>query len=403
LLQALGYKKNTDNMDDIRALLDNIQRLYCTPGGDPDVERALEACFIRIKPELRRNIVQLGSRVRGGHLGAPIDPPGTLSAEGPRHSNDHAAIADISVIPPTDELVATREPYLPRNNPNAEHHLPPNSFERTVDTHFRLLRQEVMQPVQRAAQYLQQVCQNSATFPVHTQTITDRGKSFRVTVYHNALGVGIDANDYSMVKFVLEVDELMRLAESVSFDQHQRHYEEQIGALRQGNVVMICPNPTTLSFESLVPKLIVCRIATTPRHVIVSKTCRNRIRVSLDLLGSGEPRAGTALLKMLFERNVTESVLIDCWSSFFAVEPILSALQVKRRVFGCFLIKNVHQSIDSQRGPAWCDDLSVPTTPPGHVFPPPAYLSGKLQPILPVQWYEENVICRECCASSTTL
>ncbi|KJE90624.1 hypothetical protein CAOG_001908 [Capsaspora owczarzaki ATCC 30864] len=82
---------------------------------------------------------------------AAQDFPGTLSRFGPRHGNDHADIQDISVVPTLDELLCPRAPYLPRNADNAMHHLhDANPAIRHLDTHFRLMRENMLSPVRDA-------------------------------------------------------------------------------------------------------------------------------------------------------------------------------------------------------------------------------------------------------------
>ncbi|ORZ31719.1 hypothetical protein BCR44DRAFT_1463653 [Catenaria anguillulae PL171] len=64
------------------------------------------------------------------------------------HDNDHVAIANIKLIPTHDEVVCTKESPLPGNlqwEPNA-HWLPPGPA-RLLDTHFRLLREDMMSAV----------------------------------------------------------------------------------------------------------------------------------------------------------------------------------------------------------------------------------------------------------------
>lgn len=38
-------------------------------------------------------------------------------------------------------------PYLPTNKPSAPHHLPSEGISRLLDTHFRLLRNDLMGPL----------------------------------------------------------------------------------------------------------------------------------------------------------------------------------------------------------------------------------------------------------------
>ena len=60
----------------------------------------------------------------------------------------------VAAVPAPDELVAERFPALPRNSPDAVHHLPLHSIERLLDTHFRQLRHEAVYPLSQAARKL---------------------------------------------------------------------------------------------------------------------------------------------------------------------------------------------------------------------------------------------------------
>ena len=67
------------------------------------------------------------------------DGPGEKSALGPRHDNDHIFIKDIQILPTTDEILCTEQPYMPRKDLNQTHFLL-NGPERHFDTLFRHLR-----------------------------------------------------------------------------------------------------------------------------------------------------------------------------------------------------------------------------------------------------------------------
>ncbi|KAJ3123836.1 hypothetical protein HK100_011473 [Physocladia obscura] len=64
------------------------------------------------------------------------------------HSNDFLHIKEISVIPTKDEILSTIQPSLPGNYQTVQqaHWLPPGP-ERLLDTHFRLLREDLVRPV----------------------------------------------------------------------------------------------------------------------------------------------------------------------------------------------------------------------------------------------------------------
>ncbi|KAL1409336.1 hypothetical protein Q8F55_003318 [Vanrija albida] len=71
-----------------------------------------------------------------------MDGPGVLSPHGPRHSNDHAHIQDLSVAPTTDEITSVHKPYLPLYTPDAEHHLQDDKVARMLDIQFRMVRED---------------------------------------------------------------------------------------------------------------------------------------------------------------------------------------------------------------------------------------------------------------------
>ncbi|CAD6919404.1 unnamed protein product, partial [Tilletia caries] len=76
-----------------------------------------------------------------------FDPPGGLRESGPRHDNDHALIRDVGVHPTSQEIACRQPPYIPYNFIGAPHHLASGSPEQQLDIHFRLLREELVEPL----------------------------------------------------------------------------------------------------------------------------------------------------------------------------------------------------------------------------------------------------------------
>ncbi|KAJ3402417.1 hypothetical protein HDU80_005089, partial [Chytriomyces hyalinus] len=64
------------------------------------------------------------------------------------HSNDHFHISRIAIIPTMDEIKSSRQPALPGNFQSVQqaHWLAPGP-DRLLDTHFRLLREDLVRPV----------------------------------------------------------------------------------------------------------------------------------------------------------------------------------------------------------------------------------------------------------------
>jgi hypothetical protein len=75
---------------------------------------------------------------------ATIEGPGELRPTGPRHDNDFADFMRISTVPTQLEVLCPVVPYLPQNSAEAKHHLGGVSWLRHVDTHYRLLRHDMI-------------------------------------------------------------------------------------------------------------------------------------------------------------------------------------------------------------------------------------------------------------------
>ncbi|KAG4435121.1 hypothetical protein IFR05_009386 [Cadophora sp. M221] len=69
------------------------------------------------------------------------DLPGNLSNNGARHDNDHASIADIQILPTTQEIASPRQEYLPLID-STQHHL--SGLAGLLDRQFRLLREDTV-------------------------------------------------------------------------------------------------------------------------------------------------------------------------------------------------------------------------------------------------------------------
>nr|KAJ3420409.1 hypothetical protein HK105_005699 [Polyrhizophydium stewartii] len=75
---------------------------------------------------------------------SPLEPAGSTNV----HDNDFADIQRISILPTMAEIMSKKQPSLPGNFQDVAqaHWLPPGP-ERLLDTHFRLLREDLMRPV----------------------------------------------------------------------------------------------------------------------------------------------------------------------------------------------------------------------------------------------------------------
>jgi len=76
---------------------------------------------------------------------------GELAKDGPRHDNDFAEIAKISIIPTQQEVLSEKLPFIPSCVPDAPHFLPKGG-QRLLDSQFRLLREDMLHPIRAGIQ-----------------------------------------------------------------------------------------------------------------------------------------------------------------------------------------------------------------------------------------------------------
>jgi hypothetical protein len=105
--------------------------------------------------------------------------PGALSHNGPRHDNDHANVADIQILPTTQEIASSRQEYLPFLGSNQTHL---SGLPGLLDRQFRLLREDTVGQLRDAVREevtrLGQPAQNSSTTNQSRQGV-------RRLIYHN--------------------------------------------------------------------------------------------------------------------------------------------------------------------------------------------------------------------------
>lgn len=174
-------------------------------------------------PELWSNLQYQAMMSASASSGVPVvasttyDPPGSLSANGPRHDNDHAEIKDIQIVPTQAELTCQRPPFLPSNDVrNARHHLP-IGWSQLLDTHFRLYREDMIDQIRKGVLiYLKAL----KTAPNHRSDLLNRSR------LRQLVGQDVIANAYGNIEFLGINDKLPgtdkdspRGTIQVSFDQ----------------------------------------------------------------------------------------------------------------------------------------------------------------------------------------
>lgn len=133
------------------------------------------------------------------------DLPGHLSASGPRHDNDHADIAKISILPTPSEIHSTRSEYLPTVDPSTWHH---PGIRGRLDREFRLLREDTVgqlrDVVRTELEYLQQNTDHGKSDtgrPHNRARRTDN--SIQYCIYDNAIVSDVGFHRHTGVEFLV--------------------------------------------------------------------------------------------------------------------------------------------------------------------------------------------------------
>ncbi|KAK2683984.1 DNA2/NAM7 helicase-like, C-terminal [Fusarium oxysporum f. sp. vasinfectum] len=111
------------------------------------------------------------------------DLPGTLSADGPRHSNDHADITKIEIMPTYDEIVSPRGEYLPTNNHSGWH---VKGIRGRLDREFRLVREDTVGQLRDAVRDILELARDPK------QSKARKSNSLRTCMYENPVTIDVD-------------------------------------------------------------------------------------------------------------------------------------------------------------------------------------------------------------------
>ncbi|KAL2877478.1 hypothetical protein SGCOL_007222 [Colletotrichum sp. CLE4] len=120
------------------------------------------------------------------------DLPGRLSRRRERHDNDHQDISDIKLMPTHQEIMSSRDEYLPVANP-AQHHL--QGLRGLLDRHFRLLREDTLHDLR------------SAIRTTVESAVKVRDVRTRVVAYENAIAVDMTFDRWSGLEFIVQIDQ----------------------------------------------------------------------------------------------------------------------------------------------------------------------------------------------------
>ncbi|RGB37023.1 P-loop containing nucleoside triphosphate hydrolase protein [Rhizophagus diaphanus] len=192
------------------------------------------------------------------------DPPGELSKYGRRHDNDFIDISEISIIPTKEEILCERLPFLPSTRRNSSHFLP-DGAARLLDTQFRLLREDLLNPIRGGlSHYLTALLQEHTSSNSEVKLsrefkkIQEEGGRFS---YNNGVSENGDLQVYTNIHFTnISCDRRKGFACTISFtppristksEKGRREYWEKSKRLLTGSLVtLILPNPNPKKVNS---------------------------------------------------------------------------------------------------------------------------------------------------------
>lgn len=130
--------------------------------------------------------------------------PGDLSNNGARHDNDHADIASIQILPTAQEIVSTRQEYLPLLE-STQNHL--SGLAGLLDRQFRLLREDTVGQLRDAVRE-----ETTRLAQINGSAITYSGQQgVRKLVYHNVRFSRIGVDRRNGLQVTVEFDQPLQL------------------------------------------------------------------------------------------------------------------------------------------------------------------------------------------------
>ena len=170
--------------------------------------------------------------------------PGKLSTEGPRHTNDHAGITDIQILPTAEEIQSLRQEYLPSNDPS-ENHLP--GLEGLLDRQFRLLRENYIGPLRDAVRI--EIEKFSNPSPSHR---TDQAA--RTITHPNADMIRWEIDRRTGLQLIVEFDQPPVVKAKQNPNQRAQVWEESKQMQVDSMVCLVAASGKTIFFSVCDPK-----------------------------------------------------------------------------------------------------------------------------------------------------
>ncbi|CAE6473587.1 unnamed protein product [Rhizoctonia solani] len=258
--------------------------------------------------------------------------PGNMRKAGPRHDNDHVKIQAIGVAPTPKELLYDEGAYLPGNFFEAPHHLEAGSVERLFDIQFRLLREEMIAPVQTAIQCIVSDLKKPSSIQTTLSKIIREGggryispndqDSVIFSVFTNITFQPLSLDNRGM-SLGLEFNAPPGDAQSTTVETRVAYWEKAAKKrLTQGALIAVIWKDLTGRID-----IYIGTVTSTPSE-LVDSTRRNSDRISIKV-SFFDAAAELRILRILQSRRGTHGtlVLIEAPVFYEGVRPFLEALQ----------------------------------------------------------------------------
>ncbi|KAF9431131.1 hypothetical protein BGZ76_000527 [Entomortierella beljakovae] len=259
-----------------------------------------------------------------------LNPSGTNSLPGSRHSNDHASISKISIFPTLDELGWIRGEYLPFNGiPNASHFMP-NGWSRHLDTHFRLYREDLVRSHKEWVQVLAETLKSAVDLDMKElldpKELRCRfGPATSLDLYGPVKSFNMNCNTPSSVSIIVIFQQPQQARRRKRVDRVKFWNTPKVKLMEKSLVFLVGCNNVKLSSEAgrndvtIIPAIISTR---KDNNLSFSQSIA-QIEVSL-----GDPKLYVELLHTTSIVNTKEWYLVQVAGSYFeAYRPVLRALQ----------------------------------------------------------------------------
>ncbi|GAX83659.1 hypothetical protein CEUSTIGMA_g11084.t1 [Chlamydomonas eustigma] len=316
-----------------------------------------------------------------------IDPhnlPGELRPGGPRHDNDLVDFRQIKVVPTADELMSSKVPYLPSNcsfrgaatqallGLSSMHGFVSCAQQAHLETHFRLLRHDMVQPL---AQSIKILLENGGLRAVHQQLGVLGGTSSRAGNLLKFGNMQVFAYRHCMMETV-QLSKQRGLQVQISFElppdleplkgraEMKQWWEEKnsrlsvgslavmllcdsngqqhviVGVITERDAQKLCPTPYNSDYtatgeqRSKRPSIGMQFFETKAYEALLtaswSSSLSTTATTAAGIAGGHASRSKAASTSGNISLDQQEVVLVQDNNSFFAYEHILKAIQAMR-------------------------------------------------------------------------